>query len=167
MTIVRIALLCALLTGGPAPAAAAASRADSDVIQTIGEQDLAALVTAVGDRVDAVHPFGDPSVRGRTADGVRYVLIAVDCPSQKLDGCTGLMMQIRFTAEEDVALERVNDANFNEAAVTTWYDRESKVVGFTRFINIDGGVTWANLKSNLRMLFEAQHGAQASVWPEP
>jgi hypothetical protein len=76
------------------------------------------------------------------------------------------MMQVRFTADDLVTLKGINDANYSEAAVSAWWDETGKIVGFTRFVDLRGGVTWANLKANLRLLIEAQYAAQVSIWPE-
>ena len=149
-----------------ATSAHAAPRANSAMVNSISESDLVELVQAVGDTVDEVHPFeDDPSVHGKTKDGLKYLLIGVDCPRNLQTGCKSIMMQVRYTADEEVTLMGINDANYNEAAVGTWWNQDTGTVGFTRFVYVEGGVTWGNLKSNVNMLMEAHWNAQDSVWP--
>lgn len=162
-------LFRALLAGGAAvlfsqAAAAAQVRADSDVIFAVSENELRELVLAHGDTVDAIKPLEEPSVRGATKAGVRYLLIAGDCPRGKTAACTGVMMQIRYTADDKVTLKGINDANVREAAVGTWWDEQTRIVGFTRYVNLSGGVTWGNLKSNLSLLLTASKSAGSIVW---
>lgn len=145
-------------------AAAAQVRSDSALIYTVGEKELRELVLAHGDTVDAEKPLEEPSVRGATKDGVRYLLIAGECPRGNTTACMGVMMQVRYTADDKVTLKGVNDANVREAAVATWWDEPSKIVGFTRYVNLSGGVTWGNLKSNLSMMLSASKSAGGIVW---
>lgn len=164
------------LIAGPVPAVAApgigafaanaGARADSAIVTTLNESDLRALVLAAGDSVDAVQPFDEPSVRGKDKSGLKYLLIGSDCPKASPDRCSSVMMQVRYTADDLVTLKGINDANYSEAGVSTWWDEGGKIVGFTRFVDLRGGVTWANLKANLRLLIEAQYAAQVSIWPE-
>jgi len=149
-----------------AAAAQAAPRNDAAMVYSVSESDLVELVQAVGDTVDAVHPFeNDPSVRGKTKDGLKYLFIATDCPEEQQTGCKSIMMQVRYTADDEVTLKGINDANYNEAAVGSWWNQDSGTVGFTRFVYMQGGVTWANLKANYRMLIDAHWNAQDAVWP--
>lgn len=154
-----VAAVCSATT------AHAAARSDSTLVYSVAENDLRDLVLARGDTVDAMHPFDDPSVRGKTADGLKYLLIAVDCPDNGQTGCKSLMMQIRYTADDDVTLKGINDAAYGEAAVSSWWNQEGGTIGFTRFVYIEGGVTWGNLKQNVNLLFDAHWAAQDFVWP--
>lgn len=140
--------------------------ADDALVTGVGENDLRDLVLAAGDTVDALHPLDEPSVRGKTSDGLKYLLVAADCPAGAQTGCESIMMQVRYDADKDVTLKGINDANYNEAAIGTWWYPDNQTVGFTRFVYLKGGVTWANLKANVRMMIDTHYTASASVWPE-
>lgn len=143
----------------------AGARADSAMVTAVTESDLRELVLARGDSIDAVHPLDQPSVRGKDKDGLKYLLIGSDCGAAG-SGCESVMMQVRYGDDGKVALKGINDANYSEAAVSAWWDEAGGTVGFTRFVHLRGGVTWGNLKANLRLLVEAQYAAQVSIWPE-
>lgn len=149
------------------PASAAETRGDTAVLSTVGEDDLRDFVRAMGDQVDMIHPLDAPSVRGMASDGLRYLLIGIDCPKDSLAGCKGAVMQVRYSANDKVTLSGLAAANLNEASVTSWWDEERKVVGFTRYVHLEGGVTWANLKSNLSLLLTAHPTAQAMLVANP
>lgn len=158
----------ALLASGAAMLCATAAyaqvRPDSAVLSSVGEKELRELVLARGDTIDADKPLDDPSVRGLTKDGIRYLLIATECPRNNVVACTGIMMQVRYTADDKVTHKGITEANVREAAVGTWWDEQSQIVGFTRFVHLGGGVTWGNLKSNLTLMLTASKTAGGIVW---
>lgn len=165
MKIVRNFVLVAAAAGFVSPVLAA-TRSPSAIVNTVSEADLGDLVRANGDTVDAVHVFDEePSVRGKTKDGLKYILVGKDCPESAQSGCKSVMMQIRYEADADVTEAKVNDANNAEAAVQTWWDKETGDLGFTRFQYLDGGTTWENLKQNVNLLIDAHYNAIDVVWP--
>lgn len=166
-TVLAGAVLASAVFTVASPVMAAETRSDTAVLGTVGEDDLRALVVAMGDKVDMVHPIDAPSARGLTSDGLRYLLIGIDCPKDSLAGCKGLVMQVRYSANDAVTLSGLAAANLNEAAVTSWWDAQRKVVGFTRYVHLEGGVTWGNLKSNLSLLLAAHPTAQAMLVANP
>ncbi|MDP3907466.1 MAG: hypothetical protein Q8Q53_09690 [Novosphingobium sp.] len=157
------ALALAAATGAQA---APARIADGKLFKVVTETDLQQLVLAEGHTVDELHPFEAPSVRGKTADGLFFVLIGTACDVGKIKGCQGTMMQVRYDQDETVTMDGVNKANIEEAAVGTWWDKEDKTVGFTRYVVMDDGVTWLNLRQNLRVLLDVQVSALKYVFPE-
>lgn len=158
-------LVVAAATLGFAASAHAATHSEGSIITQVGEADLNDLVVALGDTVDEAHPFDDPSVRAKTKDGLKYLLIATDCPTGSKTGCKSVMMQVRYTADDEVTLKGINDAAYGEAAVSTWWDQEGGTVGFTRFVHLEGGVTWSNLKNNVQLLVAAHWNSLDVVWP--
>ena len=76
------------------------------------------------------------------------------------------MMQVRYDANDKVTLEGMNNANMAEAALSSRWDRTEKTVGFTRYVVLDDGVTWMNVRQNLRVLLSIQAQAVKKVWPE-
>lgn len=146
--------------------AASAKVADGKLFKVVTEEDLKQLVLSEGHTVDEMHPFEAPSVRGKTADGLFFLLIGTACDIGKVKGCQGAMMQVRYDDDESVTLEGINKSNMEEAAVGTWWDKEDKTVGFTRYVVMDDGVTWLNLRQNLRVLLDVQASALKYVFPE-
>ena len=145
--------------------AAATARAPTALVKSITEADLRALVLAEGATVDAMHPLDAPSVRGKTKDGHLFVLIGTACDMNGIPGCRGIMMQVRYDADELVTLEGLNKANMSEAAVSSWWDKPNKTVGFTRYVVLDDGVTWINIRQNLRVLLSIEPKAAKQIWP--
>lgn len=162
-TVMLSALALAAATGAQA---APAKIADGKLYKVVTESDLQKLVLAEGHTVDEMHPFEAPSVRGKTADGLFFVLIGTACDIGKVKGCQGAMMQVRYDDDATVTMDGVNKANMEEAAVGTWWDKEDKTVGFTRYVVMDDGVTWLNLRQNLRVLLDVQESALKYVFPE-
>ncbi|WEK46800.1 MAG: hypothetical protein P0Y56_00490 [Candidatus Andeanibacterium colombiense] len=164
------ALLCGalVLVLAPAPAFAATvagSSKDAKIFRSVTEQDLTEVVTGEGHAVDEAHPFDAPSVQGKTADGLIFVLMGTDCDVRDVPGCQGIMMQVRYDSDESVTIENVNQANLDEAAIATWWDKENETVGFTRYMVLDGGVTWLNIRQNLRVLLSVHGTAVDDVFP--
>ena len=145
-------------------APAAAAPANTRVVTSVTEADLAALIGAEGHTVDATHPFEAPSMRGKTKDGLLFVLIGTACDKNGVPGCQGIMMQIRYDSDDRVTTDRLNDSNIAEAALSAWWDRGEKTVGFTRYVVLDDGVTWMNIRQNLRVLLSIVPAAQGYVF---
>ena len=156
----------ALLFAGAALSftATQAGAQDSRIIKSVTEKDLEALVLAEGDTIDAKHPFEAPSVRGKTEDGLVYLLIGTACDAQGVPGCQGIMMQVRYDEDAKVTWEKLGKANLNEAALSSWWDQEDNTVGFTRYVVLDDGVTWMNLRRNLRVLLAIQDNTYGHVF---
>ena len=162
---VRLGALAALALAGHAPAEAAEpGYRDQDVVRGIDEAALARLVRAEGHAVDELHPIAAPSVNGRTTDGLMFMLIGTACAEDGLSDCQGILMQVRFDSDATVTIDGINQANLNEAAVTTWWDKSDNTVGFQRHVILDDGVTWANIRANLRVLLEVYGGAANYVF---
>lgn len=148
-----------------APLAAAPTRPAGQLIYSLTESDLGDLVVAEGHTIDKVHPFDSPSVRGKTKDGVLFVIVGTACKSATVSGCQGAMMQVRYDSDSAVTLQKLNDANMAQAAVSSWWDQPEKTVGFTRYVVLDDGITWMNLRQNLRVMLSIQAQALKKVWP--
>ena len=145
---------------------AAPARASTTIVKWVTEADLRALVLAEGHTIDAMHPFEAPSVRGKTKEGLVFVLIGTACDVKGVSGCQGVMMQVRYDSDDTVTADGINKANLKEAAISTWWDKEDKTVGFTRYVVLDDGITWLNLRQNLRVLFSVQAAANKEAFPK-
>lgn len=144
----------------------AAERAPTALVKSVTEADLRALVLAEGATVDEMHPFEAPSVRGKTKQGHLFLLVGTACDKDGVPGCRGIMMQVRYDADGLVTLEGMNKANINEAALSSWWDKPNKTIGFTRYVVLDDGVTWMNIRQNLRVLLSIEPKAAKYVWPD-
>lgn len=145
---------------------AAATRAPTSIIKSVTEPDLRALVLAEGHAIDAMHPFDAPSVRGKTKDGLLFVLIGTACDKEGIPGCQGVMMQVRYDSDSRVTTDGINNSNRNEAALSAWWDKDDKTVGLTRYVVLDDGITWMNLRQNLRVLISVQANSFKHAFPD-
>ncbi|MGH6785484.1 MAG: hypothetical protein ACREBO_01530 [Novosphingobium sp.] len=137
----------------------ATARSDRDLVTSVDAAALKELMLSEGHIVTDETPFEMPSVEGKVPGGLTYNMIAADCPEGSRTGCESILMQVRYDEDASVTLEAVNTANYNEAAIGTWWDKEGKTLGFTRFVYLKGGVTWLNLRHNIRLLMDGQTNA--------
>lgn len=145
---------------------AVATRLPTAIISSVTEQDLRALALAEGHSVETMHPFDQPSVTGKTKEGTRFVLIGTACDKSSVARCQGIMMQVRYDADDRVTDAGIAAANLARGAVSTWWDKPGKIVGFTRYVVLDNGITWMNARSNLQILLSIQAQAMKKVWPD-
>jgi hypothetical protein len=141
------------------------AKSPTEIVKSVIEADLSALITDEGHVVDEVHPFERPSVRGKTGDGIIFVLVGTACDKNGVAGCQGIMMQVLYDSDERVTTDGVNEANMSEAALSAWWDKTGKTVGFTRYVVLDGGVTYLNIRENLRVLLDVVLNANKFVFP--
>lgn len=145
---------------------AAVARTPASIVKSVTEPDLRALVLAEGHTIDEMHPFEAPSVRGKTKEGLLFVVIGTACDKEGVPGCQGVMMQVRYDADSRVTMDAISNANRSEAALSSWWDRDTKTVGFTRYVVLDGGITWMNLRQNLRVLINVQGSGYKYAFPD-
>jgi len=142
------------------------SLADNDrVVRSVTLEDLKAIAVSEGHEITEVGGQGDVSLRALTPDGLIFHLIGTACDTEYADGCLGLMVQVRYDSDEDVTTEAINNANITYAAVSTWWDKEGKTVGVTRYIILDGGQRMENLKVNLQNALSLGPMVADVVWP--
>lgn len=114
-------------------------------------EDLRAIVSSFGDSVMEEGVSGETSLAARSAaDGTVYLLLGTACGNESV-GCQGVNMQVRFDAEavDNAAVNRINMA---EQALNTWFNAETKTLGFSRYVVLDHGITMANLRENVVVL---------------
>lgn len=154
MRTLRFVMGAAALAVAVAPAHGQTNGSTQRVITTVTKADLRLLVTLEGHSIIAEDFFDVPSVRGKTKDGLVFQVFGSNCgPGGKNATCKNVMMQIRYDDDERVTLDGVNEANVREATVTAWWDQSANTVGFTRFVVLAGGVTFMNVRENLRAMF--------------
>jgi hypothetical protein len=139
--------------------------AQDRIVRAVFQQELNEIVTSTGHTITETAQSGDPSVIARTQEGLIFVLYGTACNANGVAGCQGVMMQIRYETDERVNYERIAQANMTYAAIATWWDQQEGTVGFTRYVVLDGGVTFRNLQENLNVLLAVAPLASEIVFP--
>ena len=134
--------------------ASAQAYSPSRVLKSATVNDLKAIVGSLGHTVEAEDVAGDYSIRAHDEEGLKYLLIGTACDVGDVPGCQGIMMQVRFSNDDgqEIVYENLNRANFEQAAVSTWYSPEEETIGVTRYVVLDYGVTMQNIRENVNVL---------------
>jgi len=150
---------------------------DSRMMTSIIQEDLEAIIYALGHTLDASQTAGDVSVRGRTGEGLLYLLIGTACsekdetdPTAPEPTCLGVNIQVRYTADDNVTLAKINQANVDRAAVSVWLsedenEEQSRTLGIARYLILDKGQTMGNIKENVRILLSISAYVSELMWP--
>lgn len=161
-TLISLAILAA--------AAGSAFADDSRVVKSVELADLETLLEEEGYLIMNSTSDGEVSVQARDGeDGLIFHLTGTACEVEGYTGCLGINMQVRYDADGDETLERINDVNLMWAATSTWYseggvDGNTPTVGITRYVILDGGMTVRNIKDNLVNLLAIAPQAADYVW---
>ena len=122
------------------------------IVDSIEAADLTQVVQAMGHRVEAYGENGDRSLRAVTPNGLQYFLIGTACDQGGVSGCRGVIMQVRVEAPERTTLNSLLRASDRHAPLNIWVNQEARIIGFSRYVVLDGGVTMGNLAANLNVL---------------
>ncbi|MFN4185350.1 MAG: YbjN domain-containing protein [Hyphomonas sp.] len=150
-------------------AALCAHADDSRLLTSATLADLRAIVTEEGYTILSTGDDGAYSVRARTADGLIFNLVGAACDTEYADGCLGISMQVRYDADGEETLERINEVNLMWAATAAWYssggtDGKTPTVGITRYVILDRGATVGNIKDNLLNVLAIAPKAANYIW---
>lgn len=150
-------------------AALCAHADDNRLLTSVKLADLRSLVTEEGHTIISTGDDGAVSVRARTAEGLIFNVIGTACETEYADGCLGINMQVRYDADGEETLERINDVNLMWPATTAWYsaagfDGKTPTVGITRYVILDRGATAGNIKENLLNLLSIAPQAADYIW---
>lgn len=145
---------------------------DNQLVKTVNLQQLQTILVEEGYQINSTGDDGEVSVRATDVNGTGLIfnLLGTACDVEGYDpGCLGINMQVRYDADGQETLERINDANLMWAATSTWYsaggvDGETPTVGITRYVILDGGMTIRNIKDNLLNLLAIAPQAADYVW---
>ena len=129
---------------GVAALAGTAAAQTAETVQSVTIDDLESFVTDAGHKDLAFGETTENSLRAETPNGVPYYMEGTACEA---GACRGIIMSSRFQADDTVTLEKVNQANLERAAVSVWRLEDS--VGVSRYVILDGGMTKANIATNL------------------
>ena len=138
---------------------------DDRIVRSVNLEDLKAIAMAEGHTITETGGEGEVSVRATTDDGLIFHLIGTACGSEYSDDCLGMMVQVRYDDDDEVTEAAINSANLSYAAVSTWWDKEGKTVGVTRYIILDGGQRMENLKINLQNALALGPLVADVIWP--
>lgn len=150
-------------------AALSAHADDSRLVTSVKLADLQSMVTEEGYTIMSTGDDGDVSLRAKTEDGLIFNVIGTACDTDYADGCLGINMQVRYDADGNETLERINDVNLMWAATSAWYsaggiDGNTPTVGITRYVILDQGATLGNLKDNLINVLAIAPQAANYIW---
>ena len=144
---------------------------DTRVVKSVQLMDLQAILTEEGYTINSSGDEGAVSVRATDdlTTGLIFNLVGTACETEGVTGCLGIHMQVRYDADGQETLERINDVNLMWAATSAWYseygiDGESPTVGISRYVILDGGMTIRNIKDNLLNLLAIAPQAADYIW---
>ncbi|MEQ9506805.1 MAG: YbjN domain-containing protein [Hyphomonas sp.] len=151
--------------------AAPAFADDSKIVNAVTLQDLQTILVEQGYTINSTGDDGAVSIRATdtAGSGLIFNVLGTACEVEGYDGCVGINMQVRYDADGQETLERINDANLMWAATSAWYsaggvDGETPTVGITRYVILDGGMTIRNIKDNLINLLAIAPQAADYIW---
>ena len=128
-----------------------ASAQQAPMLTSVSPEMLEGLVARMeGHSVAALGELGATSVRAVSDTGLNYVLVGTSC-DEAGTRCGGLDMKVYF-AVESVDYERLNMANLNWSAASTWYDPDAGALGVSTYMILDYGQTIENVEFALKVL---------------
>lgn len=144
---------------------------DARLVKSVSLQDLQAILIEEGYTINSTGDDGEVSVRATDTAGTGLIfnLLGAACETEFSDDCLGINMQVRYDADGQETLERINEANLMWAATSAWYspdgpDGNSPTVGISRYVILDGGMTVRNIKDNLLNLLAIAPQVADYVW---
>ncbi len=145
---------------------------DSRLVTSVTLQDLQTIISEEGHTINSTGDDGAVSVRATDTNntGLIFNVIGTACDLEGYGpGCLGINMQVRYDADGNETLQRINDANLMWPATSTWYseggvDGVTPTVGVTRYVILDGGMTIRNIKDNLANLMAIAPQSADYVW---
>lgn len=145
-------LAAALVLGLAAAPAAAQQFVPDEIKKSVGTEDLAAVIGALGHQVIEQGEVGNVLVLAENQEQIKYVLLGTACDANGVAGCQGLLIQAQFELPATATYQSVAQANLQYSALNVWVDFDQKSLGFTRYVVLDEGVTMANLRANVEVL---------------
>lgn len=145
---------------------------DSKLVKAVSLQDLQTIIIEEGYTINSTGDDGEISVRATDTAGTGLIfnVLGTACDLEGYEsGCLGINMQVRYDADGQESLERINGANLMWAATSAWYSAEGfdsgvPTVGITPYVILDGGMTVRNIKDNLLNLLAIAPQVADYVW---
>ena len=157
-----LSVSAAFLAALPGPGFARDYQADR-VVRSVDVEDLEAIVGSLGHTVEKTGVSGANSLRAKSGNGLKYLLIGTACDKNGVPNCQGVSMQLRYRNVSGATSDNVAKANSSFGALSVWATENLETIGFTRYVVIDHGITMANLRENVRVLFGATSKAMDVV----
>lgn len=157
LSMFRYALAATFTTMALVSPALADDHMDHGVVQTVDTADLQGVVQSLGHTVVSVGPVpGDPkyptALTAADPAGQQYHLIATACDIPPVRGCRGIMMQVRYPRPDGVTETTLMRTSRRQAALNLWFNEAGDILGMTRYVVLDRGVTPANIAENVKVL---------------
>ena len=152
-----------LLAIGCMAAPAAAQYVPDQVIAAVDLEKLQSVVKSLDHEVLSVGEGGAIALTATSDGGLIYSLTGTACEAGGVPGCQGVMMQVQYGVPDTASYRTLAEANLQQAAVNSWMDPANGVVGFTRYVVLDKGVTMANLRENILVLLAIAPNALETV----
>ena len=147
-----LSIFTAAVLAATAMPAAAQDFAPDRIVASVTQDDLIAVVGALGHRVVEQGDGDRVYVVAEADGGANYFLFGTACDVNDVPGCQGIMMQVRFDLPQGTTIDTLAKANDDSAAIKVWADFNQKTLGMTRYHVLDGGVTMANIRENVNVL---------------
>lgn len=150
----RTTLLCGLAIWAAAgiSASAAAQYVPDQVIPAVDQTKLESVVQSLGHTIQEGGEKGKVALTVESDKGLLYSLAGTACDANGVPGCQGVMIQVQYSVPDTASYRTIAKANLDQAAINTWMDPANGVVGFTRYVVLDNGITMANLRENVLVL---------------
>ena len=144
---------------------------DNRLVKSVLLNDLQTILVEDGYTINSSGDEGAVSVRATDTNGTGLIfnLVGTACEVEGITGCLGIHMQVRYDADGQETLHRINDANVMWSPTSTWYseggiDGYTPTVGVSRYVILDGGMTIRNIKDNLLNLLAIAPQVADYVW---
>lgn len=152
-------MLKKLILAGAACALFATPAAAQGVLNDWSIADMKTAITAAGSTVtgSGTTDEGANYVNGQTADGMKYLAYGTVC-STTTKRCKGANLSAGFTQTTDAEVDkRAKEIDRMAVGVRNGGDKSLDV---NRYIIFDGGITPANLKTNIEVFV----GIASDIW---
>jgi hypothetical protein len=142
--------LCAGLLAMAAAAPGSAQVPDGHKqIAWIKLADLKAIVQSQEHSLVATGDNGPHSLTAKDSRGVTYQLIGKACGKLPSEPCSAILLQIRYTANANVTLEKINAANQRFDVVKTYLAADRSTFIVERYFDLNYGVPFGNIDESV------------------
>jgi hypothetical protein len=160
--------ITALATAAPVSAQSVQQSDNKRVVEVVVQADLTSIVARLGHTLVSEREFGDVSVLAKDSKGLFYILKGTVCNHKGRVGCLGLDVQVRYDADSNVTLEKVNLANQSYLASKTYTGPNEKgvqTVFVTNYMILDSGQRLENIETVIRNMVDLGPLVADIIWP--
>lgn len=131
------------------------------IIDSVGQQDLLALTSALGHTV-VEEGKGSPALIAQTPGGIKYFLVGTACDAGGAS-CQGILLEARFDLPAAASADRLVQAGRDHPAVTVTADFAAGTLTMARYLVLDHGVSMANIGANVNVFLSVIPEAYAAA----